>query len=140
MVTYISFYLGMIYCDFCNELEEFLQTENRNTFYAKELGVSVNNGNFKRTVFHHQNCPLSKEILLNKFEGIRSVFERGNKIVSPLALVVIGIETFRAVSLAHEMLINNLGGLFMLDNYLNVTQQVIHAGLVFVGQHVEDKV
>lgn len=41
---------------------------------------------------------------------------------------------------AHELLINKLGGFFALDNYLNVIQQLIHAGLVFVGQYVVDKV
>ncbi|OXA61441.1 hypothetical protein Fcan01_02017 [Folsomia candida] len=99
--------------------------------------VIVRDANSKKLNFLHS--PLSKEILLNKFEGIRTLFEEGNKIIAPLALVVIVVETFRGVSGAHELLINKLGGFFALDNYLNVIQQLIHAGLVFVGQYVVDK-
>lgn len=103
LVIYISFYLGMIYCDFCNELEEFLNFKNKNTLFSKEF-VIVRDANSKKLNFLHS--PLSKEILLNKFEGIRTLFEEGNKIIAPLALVVIVVETFRGVSGGKIAIIN----------------------------------
>jgi hypothetical protein len=134
----ITFHLGMIFSDFCIQIEERLSSQT--IFFTNEF--SLLNKNRRNTGKFLVHSPWDDNIVLNQFAVIEDLFRMADKILSPLAFVVIVSGTFRLVTGTHEILLNRkLSTILLLGNYLTVLEEIIKTiSMVLIGQYVKDKV
>lgn len=133
IIVSVSFYLAMIFDEFCDDIEALLRTSSM--WFANDFKIIKRQK--ESTIIRISS---TREVLIKKLEYIQEIFDSADEIISPLVLIVFVAETFRLVTGAHELIINRLGGLFAVHGYLTIFEQFVHTCLVLVGSFVKDNV
>jgi len=137
LIILIASHVGMKFDDFCDDLEAELGTDCRLFEQNHSFPMSKSKSQF--------NIDASKRNeLIKRLDDIENLFEMSSRIVSPLALCLISVAGFRIVTDTYAILYLSMD---LANNFLRfgegcfgIGEQVIHLGLILVGQHIENVV